>query len=79
MSESGEAGLSNFQIYWRRLKENNPETYQSRLKMNRERLKIIRKNIYDDPEKHKEHLKRERERYRRRNPRVRKARKSKEH
>jgi hypothetical protein len=59
-------GLSNFQIYWRRLKKDDPETYQSRLKVNRDRLKNIRKNIYEDPDKHKAHLERERERYRRR-------------
>jgi hypothetical protein len=68
MSESVSDGptLSNFQIYWRRLKQDDPQAYESRLKVNRDRLKNIRKQIYENPERHKKHLETERARYRRR-------------
>ena len=56
--------MSAFQKYWNNLKENNPEAYEERLKINRERIRKMRKGIYSDPEKHEAYKKRMREKYR---------------
>ena len=55
--------MSAFQKYWKNLKENNPEAYEERLKINRERIQKMRKGIYADPEKHEAYKKRMREKY----------------
>ena len=57
--------MSAFQKYWKNLKESNPKAYEERLRVNRERIKKMRKAIYDDPEKHAAHKKRQREKYKR--------------
>jgi len=58
--------MSNFQRYWNNLKENKPDIYEDRLRINRERIKKLRKSIYSDPEKHEAHKQRQRELYRKR-------------
>ena len=58
--------MSAFQKYWNNLKESNPEAYEEKLRVNRERIKKMRKAIYDDPEKHAAHKQRMREKYKKR-------------
>ncbi len=58
--------MSSFQRYWDNLRENKPETYEQKLKINRERIAKLRKSIYEDPELHEQHKKRQRELYRKR-------------
>ena len=55
--------MSAFQKYWKNLRENNPEAYEEKLRVNRERIKNMRKAIYSDPQKHAEHKRRQREKY----------------
>lgn len=44
--------LSKFQLYWRDLKENHPETYEKRLQKNAERIRKKRHAIYKNKELH---------------------------
>ena len=50
-------------MYWNDLKTNRPDVYQQKLKSNRERIKRLRQQIYSDPEKHAEHKRLQREKY----------------
>ena len=55
--------MSSFQQYWERLKTERPEEYDRKLARNRERIRAMRKAIYNDPEKHKLYKEKQRLRY----------------
>ena len=55
---------SKFQIYWKNLKEKEPEKYQARLKKNADRIRKKRHAIYADKEKHKKFKEKNRAYYR---------------
>ena len=52
-----------FQIYWQRLKDDEPALYQSKLKQNRDRIKQIRAALYADKTKHSAYKQLQRARY----------------
>ena len=54
---------SHFVKYWNTLKTERPDVYEQKLKSNRERIRKLRQAIYDDPERHAEHKRLQRERY----------------
>ena len=56
--------VSYFQKYWNNLKKNNPEKYQEKLKINRERIRRKRRELYKDKAKHAAYKQKQRERYR---------------
>ena len=55
--------MSAFTRYWADLKQNSPSVYQDKLKQNRERIRRIRKEIYNDPAKHAAYKAKQREAY----------------
>jgi hypothetical protein len=54
---------SAFIVYWNRLKEENPEVYQQKLKRNRDRIQKRRAAIYADKELHETYKQKQREKY----------------
>ena len=54
---------SRFQTYWKDLKENQPEKYYERLRINRERIQAVRKERYENKEEHKRYLAKQRDKY----------------
>ena len=58
--------MSYFQKYWDNLKANNPEKYAEKLKINRERIRRNRRELYKDKAKHAAYKQKQRERYRQR-------------
>ena len=58
--------MSAFTRYWQHLKENEPSVYQEKLKQNRERIRRLRKEIYNDPAKHAAYKAKQREAYKQR-------------
>ena len=52
-----------FIVYWQKLKENDPDEYQAKLKRNRERIQKQREALYANPEKHEIYKQKQRDKY----------------
>ena len=61
--------LSAFQKYWHNLKEHDPVKYYERLKINRDRVRKIRRVRYSDKDMHEAYKKKQRDKYAAKNAR----------